>query len=142
MTRTIGRICLLLSLASCGCLSGGSRVKVDGVRQLTFGSGNDTEAVWSPDGKRIAFTGFSDGDPAWGVYVIDPRCGDLIRLETGAGNSKSPCWSPDGGSIVFENNRTGAYKLYCAGLRVLDRPAARGFPNACAAGAAARTGAA
>lgn len=84
---------------------------------------------WSPDGKWIAFTGFSDGDPAWGVYVTDPRCGDLIRLETGAGNSKSPCWSPDGGSIVFENNRTGTYKLYCAGLRVLDRPAARGFPD-------------
>jgi hypothetical protein len=67
---------------------------------------------WSPDGRLVAFTGFREGDPGWGVYLLEPRSGALSRLDTGAGQSRSPAWSPDGRELVFENNRTGAYKLY------------------------------
>jgi TolB protein len=67
---------------------------------------------WSPDGRLVAFTGFREGDPGWGVYVLEPRSGALSRLETGAGNSRSPAWSPDGREVVFENNRSGSYKLF------------------------------
>ena len=67
---------------------------------------------WSPDGRFIAFTGFREGDPAWSVYLLEPRSGALGRLETGVGNSRSPAWSPDGMELVFENNRSGFYKLY------------------------------
>jgi len=67
---------------------------------------------WSPDGRLVAFTGFREGDPGWGIYLLEPRSGALSRLETGAGQSRSPAWSPDGRELVFENNRTGAYKLY------------------------------
>ena len=70
------------------------------------------EPRWSPDGRLVAFTGFREGDPGWGVYLLEPRSGALSRLETGAGQSRSPAWSPDGQELVFENDRTGAYKLY------------------------------
>jgi Tol biopolymer transport system component len=79
---------------------------------LTPGEMSAYAPRWSPDGKFIAFTGFRLGDPGWGIYVVEPRYGALVRLDTGRGNSKSPCWSPDGQSIVFENNRSGFYKLY------------------------------
>ncbi len=67
---------------------------------------------WSPDGRLVAFTGFREGDPGWGVYLLEPRSGALSCLDTGVGQSRSPAWSPDGRELVFENNRTGAYKLY------------------------------
>lgn len=67
---------------------------------------------WSPDGRLVAFTGFKESDPGWGVYVMEPRSGAMSRLETGPGNARSPAWAPDGQALVFENDRTGSYKLY------------------------------
>jgi len=78
---------------------------------------------WSPDGRLIAFTGFREGDPAWGVYLQEPRSGSLVRLETGEGNSRSPSWSPDGKELVFENNRSGPYKLYRVSVACRGTPA-------------------
>lgn len=72
---------------------------------------------WSPDGRLIAFTGFRAGDPGWGVYLLEPRSGELCRLATGRGHARSPAWSPDGRELVFENNRSGFYKLYRMAIR-------------------------
>jgi len=79
---------------------------------LTPGEMSAYAPRWSPDGRLIAFTGFSRGDPSWGVYVMEPCSGALCRLDAGAGNSRSPAWAPDGKELVFENNRSGFYKLY------------------------------
>ncbi|MCX6994194.1 MAG: hypothetical protein NT011_13775 [Kiritimatiellaeota bacterium] len=67
--------------------------------QLTFGPGNDTEAVWSPDGKHIAFQ--SDRDGRLRIYLLALADGSLRALETGPGESCFPCFSPDGKSIVY-----------------------------------------
>ncbi len=67
---------------------------------------------WSPDGRYIAFTGFRKGDDGWGVWIMEPRTGNIAKVETGKGNAKSPCWTPDGKALVYENNATGLYKLY------------------------------
>lgn len=77
---------------------------------------------WSPDGRLIAFTGFRQGDPGWGIYLMDPRADAMTRLDTGAGNSRSAAWSPDGRELVFENNRSGCYKLYRISVRCGDAP--------------------
>ena len=68
---------------------------------------------WSPSGTLLACTGFEVGDAGWGVWLLDARSGQRTRLEAGPGNSRSPAWAPDGRRLVWENNRTGAYKLYC-----------------------------
>ena len=67
---------------------------------------------WHPAKPLITCTGCRHGDEGWEVYLIDPRTGQMQRATRGPGNSRSPCWSPDGKWLVFENNRTGAYKLY------------------------------
>jgi len=67
---------------------------------------------FSPAGDWVAATGFVVGDAGWGVYLIDPKTGHRIRLETGPGNARSPAFASDGKSLVYENNQTGCYKLY------------------------------
>jgi Tol biopolymer transport system component len=68
--------------------------------------------AWRPDGKVLACTGFRTSDSGWGIYLVELASGASSRMDTGPGNSRSPVWSPDGRELIFENNRTGAYKLY------------------------------
>jgi hypothetical protein len=71
---------------------------------------------WSPDGKRIAFTGVQVGRPSR-VYVIQADGG--VPEAVGSGSSEADAtWSPDGKSLLFargqlrgENQRTGLYVL-------------------------------
>jgi len=65
----------------------------------------------SPDGRLIAFTGFRPGDPAWRIYLLEPRSGAMIALDTGPANSRGPAWSPDGRAVIYENNSSGFYKI-------------------------------
>ena len=57
-------------------------VPVDGGRamQLTTNPAHDTEPVWSPDGKRIAFA--SDRMGSMDVYIVSKEGGEPRRLTT------------------------------------------------------------
>ncbi len=72
---------------------------------------------WSPDGRFIAMTAFRQGDPGWGIWLLEPRTGLLARIDTRKGNAKNPVWTPDGKSIVYECNATGSYRLYQVEVR-------------------------
>jgi TolB protein len=63
-----------------------------------------TGPVWSPDGKRIAFTriDYSENDMDVSVYVMDIDNKDAVKVADTAGE---PAWSPDGRSIAFVSYR-------------------------------------
>lgn len=69
------------------------------VRRLTFG---DDEAVpdWSPDGRLIAYAGFSRGNAD--IWVIEADGSNRRRLTRGGTFEYTPRWSPDGRWIAFE----------------------------------------
>jgi dipeptidyl aminopeptidase/acylaminoacyl peptidase len=73
----------------------------DRLRQLTDGSWSDSSAVWSPDGKKLAFLSDRSGSTQLHVMWADTREQlQLTRLERAPG---SITWSPDGKSIAFTN---------------------------------------
>jgi Tol biopolymer transport system component len=80
-------------------------VRPDGtdLRRLTSLSGFDGDAIWSPDGSRLAFV--SDRGGAFDLYTMTPDGRDQRRLthhDRSRGFAAYPSWSPDGSEIVFD----------------------------------------
>ncbi len=67
--------------------------------RLTVGPGNDTEAAWSPDGRRIAFQ--SDRAGRSRLYVLDTSTNYARRVDTGPGYAMFPAWLPDGKRLMY-----------------------------------------
>jgi Tol biopolymer transport system component len=54
--------------------------------------------TWSPDGSRLAFTGFLSPGSAGGLYVTDLIGGSPTKV---ADDAIRPMWSPDGSMIAY-----------------------------------------
>jgi hypothetical protein len=94
----------------------------------------DTDAAWSPDGTRLAFS--SDRGGGMDVWVRDLKTGADRRLTTLPGADMAATWSPDGKSIAFVSNvefEQGEVYIVAAGggepRRVLDRSFGVGYPS-------------
>lgn len=80
-------------------------VPIDGgeVKQITDGEGNDNNPVWSPDGRRVAFSrtrcGVADFNLS-DIRVLDTAFGTERRITENIGRAASPTWSPDGETIA------------------------------------------
>ncbi len=59
----------------------------------------------SPDGTRVAFSSFRDGNRE--IYVMDADGGNPVNLTRHNAVDSAPAWSPDGRRIAFESRRDG-----------------------------------
>jgi dipeptidyl aminopeptidase/acylaminoacyl peptidase len=88
--------------------------------QITSGDFDDSQPVWSPDGKLIAFTSNRTADPdsnyntdIWVVTAGNPDRGQtLLQITTNPGPDTSPTWSPDGELIAHVSATDTAAVLY------------------------------
>lgn len=70
-------------------------------RQLTTHAAYDSQPIWSPDGKKIAFTSNREGSPD--VYVISAKGGAPTRLTTHSGK-ETPIAFKDNDHVLFSAN--------------------------------------
>lgn len=88
--------------------------------QLTFGDFDASEAAWSPDGSRIAFTSnrSDDADANYNtdIWVIPSVPATTphtpLQITRNPGADASPAWSPDGKSIAHTSITDVAASLY------------------------------
>ena len=78
--------------------------------RLTDHPGRDEDPVWSPDGRRIAFTSERDGIRA--IHVMNNDGSNVTRLTPTTAASYRPAWSPNGSRIAFVSERDDNVELY------------------------------
>ena len=74
--------------------------------RLTFNRGLQSEPVWSPDGRFIAY-GSSDEQNTGDIWVQPASGGNAVRITTSSASNRQPDWSPDGTQIVFRSESEG-----------------------------------
>jgi len=83
-------------------------------RPLTTGSGRDTQAAWSPDGKRLAYVGV-DGERTQ-IFVRWLATGETARVTQLSQGPSSLAWSPDGRMLAFTMFVKGDAKPLATGM--------------------------
>jgi Tol biopolymer transport system component len=73
------------------------------LRRLTETPGYDAEGSYSPDGSKIVFTSFRDGDGE--IYVMDSDGSNPRRITSAAGYDGGPFFSPDGKKLIYRSDR-------------------------------------
>lgn len=67
--------------------------------------------VWSPDGKRLAFSQ-SDRRGNSDIVVLDVQTSRVRKLTDGGFINTSPSWNPAGTQIAFTSDREGGPQIY------------------------------
>jgi dipeptidyl aminopeptidase/acylaminoacyl peptidase len=106
-------------------------------RQITSGDFDESQAVWSPDGKSIAFssnrTAEPDGNVNTDIWIVSADNGDkgtnLLRLTTNPREDFAPQWSPDGKTLTYLTVTSPAKTIWYAVERLATISSNGGTPN-------------
>jgi TolB protein len=88
---------MALAAAAVG-LSGAAERSI-GARPLSVGANSREWPAWSPDGRKIAYSGGNGGESRWHVYVMNVDGSGQHMLSPIEGGPSA--WSPDGREITF-----------------------------------------
>ncbi|GIV05019.1 MAG: hypothetical protein KatS3mg016_0594 [Fimbriimonadales bacterium] len=72
-------------------------------QRLTIHPAYDFAPIWSPDGKKIAFTSDRHGNDD--VFVLHLDTGTVQRLTYFSGRDRAYGWTPDSQAVLFESRR-------------------------------------
>lgn len=90
---------LLLDLA-CGLVAWGQEPHVSNLKQLTHG-GQNAEAYWAPDGKRLIFQSTRDGRECDQQYIMNADGSGVHMVSTGKGVTTCGYFLADGKHILY-----------------------------------------
>jgi len=83
-------------------------------RQITHDNGLSVSPSLSPDGRRLAYTGYQLGYAD--IYVIDLTTGSRIRLVKFPGTNSGPRFSSNGNLLACSVSKDGNPEIYVVGL--------------------------
>jgi len=66
--------------------------------------------AWSPDGRKLAYVSFEQGNSA--IYMQDVATGARELISSGAGINGAPAFSPDGRKMALTLSRSGNPEIY------------------------------
>jgi len=95
----VRRLAALLALAVL-VLHAETTKRLANIRQITFG-GQNAEAYWSPDGRRLVFQSTRDGHACDQIYVMNADGSDVRMVSTGKGRTTCGYFLPDGKHILY-----------------------------------------
>ena len=84
--------------------------------QITTNPAHDTRPMWSPDGKKIAYTvayySIPQNKSHRVIYVMDADGNNNTLLTTTAFNEGDPQWIKDGSKIAYLSNESGKSQIW------------------------------
>jgi Tol biopolymer transport system component len=99
MSFTAGSPLCVALLAAAPLFAQGSEY-LSNIRQLTHG-GQNAEAYWAPDSKRLIFQSTRDGRQCDQIYTMNADGTDVRLVSTGRGATTCGYFLPDGKHIVY-----------------------------------------
>lgn len=94
-------------------------------KKLTNTRGGESGAVFSPDGKTLAFSARRDGDEAEQIYLLPLDGGEARRLTNLSTGASSPSFRPDGKAVLFTTNFAEGAKTLDEHKKISDEQKAR-----------------
>lgn len=85
----------------------GDLVLVGEEKRLTYDGWFNTMPAWSPDSKKMVFSGLDRSTKRFDIYMMNMDGTQLERLTLERGNNESPTFSPNGMLVLFQSNRIG-----------------------------------
>jgi Tol biopolymer transport system component len=104
LTHTI-RTFLLIS-AGGALVAAQSSGHLSSLRQLTFG-GQNAEAYWSPNGKRLVFQSTREGNACDQIYIMNVDGTNAHLVSTGKGVTTCGYFYPDGVHVLYASTHEG-----------------------------------
>jgi serine/threonine protein kinase/sugar lactone lactonase YvrE len=87
-----------------------SRLRERAPEKLISSSGNDTNPVYSPDARKVAFSSDRSGSP--NIWICESDGSNAVQVTHFEALTGSPRWSPDGRRLVFDSVEKGHWNLY------------------------------
>lgn len=94
------RYLFLQSLVTCGAMLAQTSPHLGTIRQLTFG-GQNAEAYWSPDGRRLVFQSTREGNQCDQIYIMNADGSEVHMVSSGKGRTTCAYFLRDGKHILY-----------------------------------------
>jgi hypothetical protein len=83
---------------------------LENFKELTDQSADNRFPRVSPDGSKVVFTSYRDGNAE--IYVMNADGSKQTRLTNDAGEDEAASWNAAGTQLAFAGNRDGDYEIY------------------------------